>query len=70
MLFRSHPGISGRLKDSFEHFMKVNGRWISAALILAVAAFVGNNAWHDMPGREPAKAPAAEVAPKQAVPGK
>ena len=56
-----HPGISSKLKDAFERFMKVNGRWISAAFILAVAAFVGNNAWHDMPGRDRAPAPAAKA---------
>ena len=58
-----HPGISTKLKDAFERFMKVNGRWISAAFILAVAAFVGNNAWHDMPGREKHEAPAKAQAP-------
>ena len=68
-----HPGISSRLKDSFERFMKVNGRWISAAFILAVAAFVGNNAWHDMPGHEKhdaaakVQAPAAMAAPAPAA---
>ena len=56
-----HPGISSKLKDSFERFMKVNGRWISAAFILAVAAFVGHNAWNDMPGRERVEVPAATV---------
>ena len=54
-----HPGVSARIKESFEHFMKRYGRLISAAFILAVAAFVGNNARNDMPGREPAEVPAA-----------
>jgi hypothetical protein len=58
-----HPGISSKLKDSFERFMKVNGRWISAAFILAVAAFVGHNAWNDMPGREKHEAPTVKAAP-------
>ena len=58
-----HPGISSKLKDSFERFMKVNGRWISAAFILAVAAFVGHNAWNDMPGRERHEAPAKAQTP-------
>jgi hypothetical protein len=57
-----HPGVSARIKESFEHFMKRYGRLISAAFILAVAAFVGNNARNDMPGRESAEVPAA-VAP-------
>ena len=62
-----HPGISSRLKDAFERFMKVNGRWISAAFILAVAAFIGYNAWSDMPGRERHEAPAATAAPAPAA---
>ena len=57
-----HPGVSARIKESFEHFMKRYGRLISAAFILAVAAFVGNNARNDMPGREPAEVPAAPTA--------
>jgi hypothetical protein len=64
-----HPGISSKLKDSFERFMKVNGRWISAAFILAVAAFVGHNAWNDMPGREKHEVPAkAQMPATTAVP--
>jgi len=39
---------------------------ISAAFILAVAAFVGNNARNDMPGREPAEVPVAPVAVEKA----
>ena len=57
-----HPGVSARLKEVFESFMKRYGRLITAAFILAVAAFVGNNARNDMPGRESAEVPAA-VAP-------
>jgi predicted negative regulator of RcsB-dependent stress response len=49
--------------------MKVNGRWISAAFILAVAAFVGHNAWNDMPGREKHEVPAkAQMPATTAVP--
>ena len=43
------PGASGRTKDAFERIMKVHGRWITAVLLLAAAAFVGNNAWNEMP---------------------
>ncbi len=57
-----HPGVSARLKEAFESFMKRYGRLISAAFILAVAAFVGNNARNDMPGRESAEVPAAPAA--------
>ena len=55
------PGISAHLKETFERFMKANGRWISATFILAVACFVAWNAWGDMPGYQHAAAPA--VAP-------
>jgi hypothetical protein len=54
--------VSARIKDAFESFMKRYGRLISAAFILAVAAFVGNNARNDMPGREPTEVPAAPAA--------
>jgi hypothetical protein len=31
--------------------MKVHGRWIGALLLLGAGAFVGYDAWRDMPGR-------------------
>ena len=45
------PGAPSRIKDSFERFMKVNGRWVTAVLLLAAAAFVAHNAWEKFPGR-------------------
>ncbi len=45
------PGASARIKDGYERVMKVHGRWITAALLLAAAAFVGHNAWEHFPGR-------------------
>ena len=62
-----HPGISSRLKDSFERFMKVNGRWIGACFLVAVALFVAHNAWTDMPGRQHADAAGAGTAPAAAT---
>lgn len=29
--------------------MKVHGRWITAALLISVALFVGHSAWEKMP---------------------
>ena len=46
-----HPGAPARIKDSYERFMKVHGRWVTAALLLAAAGFVGHNAWEKFPGR-------------------
>ena len=55
-----HSGASAAIKESSERFLKTNGRWISAAILLAAGAYVAWNAAHEMPGREvPAKAPAA-----------
>ena len=45
------PGAPVRIKDGYERVMKVHGRWITAALLLAAAAFVGHNAWENYPGR-------------------
>lgn len=45
------PGASVRIKDAYERVMKVHGRWITATLLLAAAAFVGHNAWEHFPGR-------------------
>ena len=46
-----HPGASVRIKEGYERFMKVHGRWVTAALLLAAAAFVGHNAWEHLPAR-------------------
>lgn len=45
------PGASVRIKDGYERVMKVHGRWVTAALLLAAAAFVAHNAWEHFPGR-------------------
>lgn len=45
------PGASSRIKDGYERFMKVHGRWVVAVLLLSAAAFVGHNAFTHMPGR-------------------
>ena len=45
------PGAPARIKDAYERVMKVHGRWITAALLLGAAAFVGHNAWEKFPGR-------------------
>lgn len=43
------PGSTERIKDGYERIMKVHGRWITATLLIAVALFVGQNAWERMP---------------------
>jgi hypothetical protein len=45
------PGAAGRIKDGYERFMKVHGRWVTAVLLLAVALFVGSNALEHLPPR-------------------
>ena len=45
------PGSASRIKDGYERIMKVHGRWITAALLLAAAALVAHNAWEKFPGR-------------------
>lgn len=45
------PGATVGIKEAYERIMKVHGRWISAALLLGAGAFVGFDAWHDMPKR-------------------
>lgn len=45
------PGSAARIKDGYERIMKIHGRWITAVLLLAAAAFVGHNAWERFPGR-------------------
>jgi hypothetical protein len=43
------PGASSRIKDGYERFMKVHGRWVVAVLLLGAAAFVGHNAFTHLP---------------------
>lgn len=45
------PGATVGIKEAYERVMKVHGRWISAVLLLGAGAFVGLDAWRDMPGR-------------------
>lgn len=45
------PGSSVRVKAGYERFMKDNGRWATAVLLLAAAAFVAHNAWEKFPAR-------------------
>ena len=62
-------GACAAIKESTERFMKTNGRWVSAAILLGAGAYVAVNAWHEMPGRAPADAvtaPAGEAAPGSA----
>lgn len=46
-----NPGATVRIKEGYERIMKVHGRWITAVLLLGAGAFVGFDAWRDMPGR-------------------
>ena len=45
------PGATVGIKEAYERVMKVHGRWIGALLLLGAGAFVGFDAWRDMPGR-------------------
>lgn len=45
------PGATVGIKEAYERVMKVHGRWIGAILLLGAGAFVGFDAWRDMPGR-------------------
>lgn len=45
------PGATVGIKEAYERIMKVHGRWIGAVLLLGAGAFVGVDAWRDMPGR-------------------
>lgn len=45
------PGATVGIKEAYERIMKVHGRWIGALLLLGAGAFVGIDAWRDMPGR-------------------
>ena len=46
-----NPGAVVRIKEGYERIMKVHGRWITAALLLVAGAYVGFEAFKDMPGR-------------------
>jgi MFS family permease len=46
-----NPGATVRIKEGYERIMKVHGRWITATLLLLAGAFVGLEAFKDMPGR-------------------
>ena len=43
------PGGSASIKEACERFMRVNGRWIAAVILLGAGAFVAWNAAHSMP---------------------
>lgn len=43
------PGSTERIKDGYERIMKTHGRWITAALLIAAAVYVGHSAWEKMP---------------------
>lgn len=45
------PGATVQIKEAYERIMKVHGRWVSALLLIGAGAFVGFDAWHDMPRR-------------------
>ncbi len=45
----AHAGACASIKESTERFMKKNGRWMSAAILLAAAGYVAWNAWKNMP---------------------
>ena len=45
------PGATVGIKEAYERIMKVHGRWIGALLLLGAGAFVGVDAWRDLPGR-------------------
>lgn len=46
-----NPGATVRIKEGYERIMKVHGRWLTAALLLVAGAYVGYEAWQDMPRR-------------------
>ena len=45
----AHAGACASMKESTERFMKKNGRWMSAAILLAAAGYVAWNAWKNIP---------------------
>ena len=60
----AHSGASTAIKESSERFLKTNGRWISAVILLGAGAYVAWNAAHEMPGRTKS----AETAPVESAP--
>lgn len=46
----ARPGSSAGLMEASERFMETKGRWLSAVILLAAAAFVGWNGFRAMPG--------------------
>ncbi|MFM9170499.1 MAG: hypothetical protein ACKOTD_10380, partial [Phycisphaerales bacterium] len=52
----ARTGACASIKESTERFMKTNGRWVSAAVLLGAGAYVAFNAWSEMPGRGPESA--------------
>ena len=42
-------GACASMKESTERFMKRNGRWVSAVILLGIGAYVAWNAWKTMP---------------------
>lgn len=65
----AHSGASAAIKESSERFLKTNGRWISAVILLAAGAYVAWNAAHEMPGRaKPAATAPAETVPAAVAP--
>jgi len=45
------PGSLDRIRRGYERLMQKHGRWITAALLLGAAAFVGYSAWEKFPLR-------------------
>lgn len=45
----ARPGASAVIKEACERFMKTQGRWIGAAVLLGAGAYVAWNAWKNMP---------------------
>jgi hypothetical protein len=45
----ARAGACASIKESVEAFMKTNGRWVSAAILLGAGAYVAFNAWNNMP---------------------
>ena len=43
------PGATEGIKEGYERIMQVHGRWITAALLILAAVFVGHSAWEKMP---------------------
>lgn len=45
------PGSLDRIRRGYERVMQAHGRWITAALLIGAAAFVGYSAWEKFPLR-------------------